>query len=127
MTPTQIYGYIAAALFILGIFTAQYIIIQKQKTTIADLNTEVAYNEITIEKTKNSNEELKKEILISNESLSKISVDLDKAKQSLDEWKSKKPEIRYEVIYQIREVKSNDCNTTKNVLDSIRNLDYSRL
>lgn len=127
MAPTQIYGYIAAALFILGIFTAQYIIIQKQKTTIADLNTEVAYNEITIEKTKNSNEELKKEILISNESLSKISVDLDKAKQSLDEWKSKKPEIRYEVIYQIREVKSNDCNTTKNVLDSIRNLDYSRL
>lgn len=127
MTPTQIYGYIAAALFILGIFTTQYIIIQKQNTTIADLNTEVAYSEIIIEKTKNSNEELKKEILISNESLSKISVDLDKAKQSLDEWKSKKPEIRYEVIYKIREQKSNDCNTTKNVLDSIRNLDYSRL
>lgn len=127
MTPTQIYGYIAAALFILGIFTTQYIIIQKQNTTIADLNTEVAYSEFIIEKTKNSNEELKKEILISNESLSKISVDLDKAKQSLDEWKSKKPEIRYEVIYKIREQKSNDCNTTKNVLDSIRNLDYSRL
>lgn len=127
MTPTQIYGYIAAALFILGIFTAQYIIIQKQNTAIADLNTEVAYKEIAIDKFKYSNEELKRVIHVSNEKLSKISVDLDKARQSLDEWKAKKPEIRYEVIYKIREQKSNDCNTTKNVLDSIRNLDYSRL
>lgn len=124
MTPTQIYGYIAASLFILGIFTTQYIIIQKHKATIADLNTEVAYNEITIDKFKSSNEELKRVIHVSNEKLSKISVNLDKARQSLDDWKRKPPEIRYEVIYQkipTIEVKSNEYEDIKIMLDDIRN------
>jgi len=127
MIPKQVYLIITASLLILSIFTLQYIKTQRQETKIANLNTEIAYNEITISKLKNGNEELKKAINISNEKLSKISVDLDKARQTLDEWKRKPPEVRYEVIYKIREVKSNDCNTTKDVLNSIRNLDYSRL
>lgn len=125
--PSQIYAIATATLLVLGIFTYQYIYIQKQNTTIANLNTELSYSQHTATQLRNGNEALKRAISVSNENLSSIKVDLDKARQTLDEWKAKKPEIRYEVIYKIREQKSNDCNTTKNVLDSIRNLDYSRL
>lgn len=127
MIPNQIYAIITASLIALSIFTFQYIKIQKQEAKISDLNTEIAYDKLTIEKLQSSNKEFKKTVANQNEAVSKIAIDLDEARRSLDDWKAKKPEIRYEVIYKIREQKSNDCNTTKNVLDSIRNLDYSRL
>lgn len=127
MIPKQVYLIITASLLILSIFTLQYIKTQRQETKIANLNTELAHSEMTVSKMQNSNEQMLRTINMQNEEMSKLSVDLDKARQSLDEWKRKPPEVRYEVIYKIREVKSNDCNTTKDVLNSIRNLDYSRL
>lgn len=127
MIPNQIYAIITASLLVLSIFTFQYIKIQKQETQISDLRTEIAYDKLTIEKLQSSNKEFKKTVANQNEAVSKIAIDLDEARRILDEWKAKKPEVRYEVIYKIREVKSNDCNITKDVLNSVRNLDFKRL
>lgn len=124
MMPNQSYAIITASLLILSIFTFQYIKIQKQEAKISDLNTEIAYDKLTIEKLQSSNKEFKKTVANQNEAVSKIAIDLDEARRSLDEWKAKKPEIRYEVIYQkipTIEVKSNECEDIKIMLDDIRN------
>lgn len=127
MIPKQVYLIITASLLILSIFTLQYTKIQKQKTTIANLNTELSHSEMTISKIQNSNEQMLRTIKRQNEEMSKISVDLDEARQTLDEWKSKKPEVRYEVIYKIREVKSDECEDIKSVVGGVRSLDFNEL
>lgn len=46
----------------------------------------------------------------------------------LKEFRETPPKIRYEVIYKTtKEVKSNECNDTKQVINNIRNLDFDRL
>lgn len=127
MMPNQIYAIITASLIALSIFTFQYIKIQKQNTIISDLRTEIAYDKLTIEKLQSSNKEFKKTVANQNEAVSKIAIDLDEARRSLDEWKRKPPEVRYEVIYKIREVKSNECEDIKSVIGGVRSLDFNEL
>lgn len=127
MMPNQIYAIITASIFVLSIFGYQYIKIQKQETKIAILKTDIAEGKLKIEKLQTSNKEFARTVANQNEAVSKIAIDLGEARRSLDGWKAKKPEVRYEVIYKIREQKSNDCSITKDVLNSIRDIDFKRL
>ena len=62
-----------------------------------------------------------------NKEIEEARVDKQLAIKKLSEWNAKPAEVRYKVIYKIREVKSNDCEDIKTQLDSIRHLDYEQL
>lgn len=49
------------------------------------------------------------------------------AESKLKKWKSKPPDVKYKVIYKVREVKSDDCKDIKNVIDTVRHFDYNSL
>lgn len=55
-------------------------------------------------------------------------INLDKKTKELNEWKSKPDKVKYITIPPIvREVKSNECNDTKNAINTVRTIDYSLL
>ncbi|MCI4436701.1 MAG: hypothetical protein JHC33_07845, partial [Ignisphaera sp.] len=57
-----------------------------------------------------------------------ISVDYNNSIAELNKWKAKPAAIKYITIpASIREIKSNDCNDTKDAITSVRNIDYSLL
>lgn len=56
-----------------------------------------------------------------------ISIDRDDAINKLEQWKSKPPKVRYEVIYKTKEVKSDKCEDIKSAINSIRSIDFSSL
>lgn len=88
--------------------------------------------EVTKLHKKNSNlllnyEKSKEELEKQNTKIKELSAGMLQQMEELKKWKSKKPEIRYEKIYKIREVKSDDCEDVKSTLDAIRNLEYREL
>jgi hypothetical protein len=72
---------------------------------------------------KNSQIELKEQ----SEKLLSLSADYKQKIKELSDWKNKEPKVRYEKIYSIREVKSDDCEDIKNTIDDVRTIDYGEL
>lgn len=63
-----------------------------------------------------------------NEKFESLSADYDNARSAVEHWKAKPAEVRYKYIYKtIGKVKSNECNDTKSMLDSVRNIDFNSL
>ena len=69
-----------------------------------------------------------------NDSVKDIKRELEKLEdkvQELEEWEALPPEIRYNTIYKYMPkeviVERGDCNDTKNLIDSIRTIDFSKL
>ena len=60
-----------------------------------------------------------------------LEVDYKTNVQELEEWEALPPEIRYNTIYKYMPseviVERGDCNDTKNLIDSIRTIDFSKL
>jgi hypothetical protein len=108
--------------------TTLVILVLSHKNTVLKLN-----NAITIEKS--NNRKLDDSVNDLQEALDKqtlatmaISVDYNNSIVELNKWKAKPAEIKYITIPTlIREIKSNDCNDTKNAINSIRTIDYGLL
>ncbi len=90
------------------------------QTTIKDLHIELANSKLQSLRYKSSLNSQNKEIelLKSNEEISLL---------KLKKWKNQKPEIRYETIIEIKEVKSNECKDIRNVLTEVRGIKYDSL
>lgn len=127
MIPNQIYATVGAIVLVIGIFLAQYIKIQHLKTDVSSLKTSLAYSEVSVTKLEESNRELSRSILVQNEAIDEMAIDKYKAYAEYAEWKAKPADVRYEVIYKTREVKSDDCEDIKSVLDSSKSIDFNSL
>ena len=68
-----------------------------------------------------------KRVSAQNQSILELEINHKSAMSKLDEWKALPPRVKYETIYKIKEVKSNDCEDIKGVLDDARTIDFSRL
>lgn len=117
----------AAALLVLGVITALHLKIKNKDLEIAGLNIELVSKEVTITKLESSNREYKVLVGVQNDAVDMLAVDMASANKKLKEWKAKPAEVRYETIYKISEVKSNECIDIKGTISHIRGLDYSSL
>lgn len=127
MIPNQVYATVGVVVLVLGIFLAQYIKIQHLKTDVLSLKTSLAYSEVSLTKLEASNRELNKSISVQNDAIELMAINKSKVDAEYAEWKAKPADVRYEVIYQIREVKSDDCEDIKSILDSSRSIDFNSL
>jgi cell division protein FtsL len=116
---------IAGVVAILIISVPTYIYTLKK--TIAELNMSILESRVELANEQRQSELFKSALDSQTKEIENLAVDKTKADMKLAEWKAKPDKIKYEVIYKIREVKSDECEDIKNVIDSVRNLDYERL
>lgn len=123
----NIYIIASVVVFICGIILTQYIKIQHLNTDISNLRTALAYSEVSLTKLEESNRELNRSILVQNDAIELMAINKSKIDAEYAEWKAKPAKVRYEVIYKMREVKSDDCEDIKSVLDSSKSIDFNSL
>jgi predicted Holliday junction resolvase-like endonuclease len=111
------------AILIISISTYVYML----KKTITELNTSLLESKIELAKEQRQSALYRSTLDNQTKEIESLAVDKSKADKKLAEWRAKPADVRYEVIYKMREVKSDECADIKTVIDNIRNLDYSRL
>jgi uncharacterized membrane protein YgaE (UPF0421/DUF939 family) len=62
-----------------------------------------------------------------NNVIKQLRVDKTKSLAKLNNWINQPKEIRYKVIYKTREVKSNDCEDIKSLINDVRHIKYEDL
>ena len=71
---------------------------------------------------------LKGSIKTQNDKITALRVSNSTKRKELGEWKTKPPKIKYKTIYEtIYKEASSDCNDTKDMLDSVRTIDFNSL
>lgn len=86
-------------------------------TTINTLNSKIAVKEVEKVGLENS-------IKSQNIEIEKVSINLDEKMKELEEWKNKPPDIRYQEVIKIKEIKSNECTDIKTVINSFRSSSF---
>lgn len=86
-------------------------------TTINTLNSKIAVKEVEKVGLENS-------IKSQNIEIEKVSINLDEKMKELEEWKNKPPDIRYQEVIKIKEIKSNECTDIKTVINSFRSTSF---
>ena len=59
-----------------------------------------------------------------NDAIENQKVELSEKLQELQEWKNQPPETRYKEVIKYKEVKSNECEDIKNIINSIRSTSF---
>lgn len=116
-------NYIVVAL-VIGIATAIVIYTLGLRSTINDQKKSIKTLTKELVESKSSNLALKGSIESRNRIIESQRLDVDNTTKTLHEWKALPPEIRYKDVIKYKEVKSNDCNEIKAVIDSIRNTSF---
>jgi hypothetical protein len=84
----------------------------KAKVTLAEINRNSAVQAVETQ----------------NKAMANLKINLTQKLEELDEWKHKKPQVRYEVIYRdIKDKESEECNDIKNNIKALSSIDYSAL
>jgi hypothetical protein len=104
-----------------------YIKIDNLEDTLVKKEKSITDFTISLSKQEQATSECVLATAIQNKDIEVLRAQNDNAKFELEKWKNKPAEIKYQNIVKIREVKSNECNDTKNVLDAVRNIDFNIL
>lgn len=59
-----------------------------------------------------------------NKAVEKIKVDLENNLKEFEEWKNQPVEVKYREVIRYKEVKSNECEDIKNIINSIRSTSF---
>ena len=78
--------------------------------------------ELAVEKANNT--ALRASIENQNKAVEEIKVDLENNLKDFEEWKNKPIETKYKEVIKYKEVKSNECEDIKNIINSIRSTSF---
>lgn len=86
----------------------------------AKLTTQVATHKLESERLRNA-------VAIQNKFIASMQIDIQKATDEIEQWRSQPPRIKYKTITKVREIKSDDCQDIKSTLDAVRGIEYDSL
>ena len=113
---------------IVGIFViGLYFYIHGLNKNIEALKKSLLQNQVKLANSKLESTRYKAALDSQNKEIERLKVQENIAEVKLKKWKSKPPDVKYKVIYKVREVKSDDCKDIKNVINSVRHIDYNSL
>jgi len=110
-------------LLILGL----YVYVHSLKEQIVNLKSSLKDSYVELANSKLEATRYKSALDRQSAEIDKVKIARDKAVRAYEELKSKPAKIRYNVIYKIRKVHSNECKQIKSTINYIRKLDYSTL
>lgn len=124
LTGVTKYAYAAIVTIVLGGWVYYDGVVNSLEKQVLTLERKVAVmsaNSVTLKATIKDN----------NDRIAKQKIELDIRITELGEWKNKPEKVRYETIYkhvpEWVDVRREDCETTKSVIDAARNTDFNRL
>jgi len=113
---------------IVGIFViGLYFYIHGLNKDIEELKKSLLQNQVKLANSKLESTRYKAALESQNKEIEGLKAQRTLAESKLKKWKSQPPDVKYKVIYKMREVKSDECKVIKNVIDSVRHIDYSSL
>jgi hypothetical protein len=115
----NIFKYTTAALIAILITT---VVLYNFK--VKSLNTQILELQLNIRTLEMNKMTLKESLNAQNDAILKLSSDREVAEEELIKWKNKKEKVKYKVIYKNLEkldLKDDDCENLKNVIDVVRN------
>lgn len=112
-------GVIVAVVFLTGGAYTYFIKSELEKVQASFLEKE---KELAIEKANNT--VAKAVISTQNKAIESNKVELAEKLQELEQWKNQPPEIKYKEVIKYREVKSNECEDIKAVINSMRSTSF---
>ena len=59
-----------------------------------------------------------------NNAIESQKVEYSEKLQELEDWKNQPPEVKYKEVIKYREVKSNECEDIKNIINNIRSTSF---
>ena len=59
-----------------------------------------------------------------NRAIDSQKVEYSEKLQELEDWKNQSPEVKYKEVIKYKEVKSNECEDIKNIINSIRSTSF---
>ena len=78
--------------------------------------------ELAIEKANNT--VIKATIESQNKAIDSQKVELAEKLQELEDWKNQPSEVKYKEVIKFKEVKSNECEDIKNIINSMRSTSF---
>jgi len=115
------------AIGILIVVIGAYFYVKTMKGTITRLRGQLGDSQVEIANLKLESTRYKNAVEVQNKSIKVLEASEKLSLAKLRKWKEQKPEIRYKVIQNIEEMKSDDCKDIKNTIDSIRSIDFRSL
>lgn len=119
-TIKEYYIYIVIVLFVVGVFSYQYVKIQNLKADNAMLRADIEVHKINEFTLKNT-------IITQNDEVEKHRVDLEQKIKQYQDLLNKPEKERFKVIYQTIPnigAKSDECEDIKKLIDDIRSSGY---
>jgi len=112
---------------VVALIVGLYFYVHSLKVQISGLRSDLKDSYVELANSKLEATRYKSALDAQSGKIEALKVNKDKADKKLAEWKAKPAEIRYNTIYKIRKVRSNDCKQIKATINSIRNIKYSDL
>ena len=78
--------------------------------------------ELAVEKANNTT--LRASIENQNKAVEETKVDLEENLREFEEWKNQPVEVKYKEVIKYKEIKSNECEDIKNIINSIRSTSF---
>ena len=112
-------GVIVIAVFLIGGAYTYFIKSELEKVQASYLD---QGKELAIEKANSIT--AKATIESQNRAIDSQKVEYSEKLQELEDWKNQSPEVKYKEVIKYREVKSNECEDIKNIINSIRSTSF---
>jgi hypothetical protein len=112
---------------IIALLLGLYFYVHSLKVQITDLRSTLKDSYIELANEKLQSARYKAALDAQNKEIEDARFNESLAKSELEKWKALPPKIKYKTITKIREVKSNDCEQIKAVIDDVRHIDFSSL
>ena len=112
-------GVIVIAVFLIGGAYTYFIKSELEKVQAKFLE---QGKELAIEKANNT--VIKATIESQNNAIESQKVEYSEKLQELEDWKNKPSEVKYKEVIKYKEVKSNECEDIKNIINSMRSTSF---
>lgn len=112
-------GVIVIAVFLIG---GAYTYFIKSELEKVQASYSEQGKELAIEKANNIT--AKATIESQNRAIESQKVEYSEKLQELEDWKNQPPEVKYKEVIKYREVKSNECEDIKNIINNIRSTSF---
>jgi len=112
---------------VVALLIGLYFYVHSLKVQIAGLRNDLKDSYIELANSRLEGSRYKAALDKQSSKIEMLELDKQKADKKLAEWKAKPAEIRYNTIYKIRKIKSNDCKKLHEQISAVKRINYSDL
>lgn len=127
LAQLNVYKNLAIGGVVLLLALSAYFYVHDLQEQILTLNSSLKDSYIEVANEKLQSSRYKSSLDSQNKGIELSKVSQAEARDKLRKWRAKPPEVRYITITKIREVKSDECEDIRKVINSVKLIDFNSL